>query len=341
MKVSITGLGVAIPERVVTNEELAPKLGVTTEWIEQRSGILERRYAADDQSASSLGATAAAEAIAHSGHQPEDISTIIVATCTPDYVLPATASIIQDKIGAANAGAFDLAAACSGFIYSMSVAAAMISATGSGPVVVVGTDLLSRHINPADALTAPLFGDAAAAVVVEADPTADPLYVELGSDGAGLEQVLIPGGGSKLPEHGLPHDPSSLQLRMFGREVFRNAVRVMSELGERYGADAFDLMVAHQANKRILDECARQIGIGPDKVFMNIQRYGNTSAASIPLAVWDAWKTGRLDAGDRLLMLAFGAGYSWGSAALRWTIPSPFSSGDKTGTERNLAPTSA
>ncbi len=147
--------------------------------------------------------------------------------------------------------------------------------------------------------------------------------------------MLIPGGGSKLPEGGLPHDPSSLHLKMFGREVCRNAVRVMSELGESYGADAFDLMVAHQANKRILDACAKEIGIGPDKVYMNLQRYGNTSAASIPLALWEAWKTGRLDTGDRLLMLAFGAGYTWGSAALRWTIPSPASA--PTAGERKLA----
>lgn len=335
MKVSITGVGAALPERVVTNEELAPKLGVTTEWIEKRSGILERRYAAEDESASSLGSTAALEAIAHSGHRPEDIATVIVATCTPDYLLPATASIVQDKIGATNAAAFDLAAACSGFIYSISVAASLISAANSGPVVIIGSDLLSRHIDPGDALTAPLFGDAAAAVVLEADPSAEPLFVQMGSDGSGLEQVLIPGGGSKLPEGGLPHDPSSLHLKMFGREVFRNAVRVMSELGESYGADAFDLMVAHQANKRILDACAKEIGIGPDKVYMNLQRYGNTSAASIPLALWEAWKTGRLDTGDRLLMLAFGAGYTWGSAALRWTIPSP-ASAPKAG-ERKLA----
>lgn len=340
MRISITGVGAALPTRVVTNKELAPKLGVTEEWIEQRSGILQRRYAADDESASSLGGTAALEAIAHSGHKPEDIATIIVATCTPDYVLPATASIIQDRIGATRAAAFDLGAACSGFVYALSVAAGLIHGTNSGPVVVVGSDLLSRHINPDDALTAPLFGDAAAAVVVESDPSAEPLFVELGSDGSGLEQVLIPGGGSKLPEGGLPHDPSSLHLKMFGREVFRNAVRVMSDLGERYGKDAFDLMVAHQANKRILDACAKEVGIDPEKVYMNIQRYGNTSAASIPLALWEAWKTGRLDAGDRLLMLAFGAGYTWGSAALRWTIPSPDASDDRA-VERTLADTRA
>lgn len=338
MKVSITGVGAAVPERVVTNEELAPKLGVTTEWIEKRSGILQRHYAADDESASSLGSTAALQAISHSGHRPEDIATVIVATCTPDYVLPATASIVQDNIGATNAAAFDLAAACSGFVYSLSVAASLISGMNSGPVVIIGSDLLSRHINPDDALTAPLFGDAAAAVVVEADSSAEPLFVELGSDGSGLEQVLIPGGGSKLPEGGLPHDPSCLHLKMYGREVFRNAVRVMSELGQRYGKDAFDLMVAHQANKRILDECAKQIGVGPDKVYMNIQHYGNTSAASIPLALWEAWQTGRLDAGDRLLMLAFGAGYTWGSAALRWTIPSPTTS-NATAPQRRLADT--
>lgn len=323
MRVAITGVGKAVPDRVVPNSELAPRMGVDAAWIEARTGIVERRYAADDQSSASLGAEAARAALAVSGVNPEDLSLVIVATCTPDYLLPATASIIQDSIGATRAGAFDLGAACSGFIYGLSVAAGMIGSKAMDRVLIVGVDLLSRHLNLDDPLTAPLFGDGAAAVVLEASPAAEPMRFELGSDGGGLQQVLIPGGGSRLPETGLPFNPAWLNIKMSGREVFRNAVRVMSELGARFGKDSFDLLVAHQANRRILDECAAQMGVDAKMMFMNIQRYGNTSAASIPLALCDAWEGGRLQPGSRLLMLAFGAGYSWGAAALRWTLPAP------------------
>lgn len=325
MNIAITGLGKAVPERIVTNEELAPRLGVTPEWIVTRTGIHQRHYAAAHESSSSLGAAAALEALAVAGADPREISTIITATCTPDYILPATSNIIQNAIGATNAASFDLGAACSGFVYSLSVGASLIAAGGATKVLIVGVDLLSRHVNPTDALTAPLFGDAAAAVVLEADPNAAPMRFELGSDGSGLEQVLIPGGGSKLPEQGT--DPSCLYLKMFGREVFRNAVRVMSDLGTRFGKDSFDLMVAHQANRRIITECAVQIGIDPSKAYVNIDRYGNTSAASIPLALYDARNEGLLVPGTRLLMLAFGAGYTWGAAALNWTLPAPLIEG--------------
>jgi 3-oxoacyl-[acyl-carrier-protein] synthase-3 len=189
--------------------------------------------------------------------------------------------------------------------------------------MVVGADLLSRHIDETDAMTAPLFGDAAAAVILEADDSAEPIQFELGSDGSGLPQVLVPGGGSKLPPDGNSFDPSCLVIKMQGREVFRNAVRVMSDLGARFGKDGFELMIAHQANRRILDECAVQIGVEREKVYQNIHRYGNTSAASIPLAMCDAWAEGRLSPGDRLLMVAFGAGYTWGAARMHWTLPSP------------------
>lgn len=323
MKVAITGLGKAVPERVMTNEELAPRLGVTPDWIVTRSGIHERRYAAPNESSSSMGTIAAQAALAVSGVAPKDVSTVITATCTPDYILPATSNIIQDAIGASNASSFDLGAACSGFVYSMAVGASLIASGAAGKVLIVGVDLLSRHVNFDDALTAPLFGDAAAAVVLEADASAEPMRIELGSDGSGLEQVLVPGGGSRLAEGGLPFDPSCLYLKMSGREVFRTAVRVMSELGTRFGKDSFDLLVAHQANRRIINECAIQIGIDPEKAYLNIDRYGNTSAASIPLALCDAWEEGKLVPGTRLLMLAFGAGYTWGAAALNWTLPAP------------------
>ena len=333
MRVAITGVGKAVPDRVVTNEELSPLVGVSAEWIETRTGIKERRYASDEESASTLGGRAAREALKVAQIEPSDLSTIITATCTPDFVLPATSNILQDALGARNAASFDLAAACSGFVYALSVASSMIASGASRRVLVVGVDLLSRHCDFTDPLTAPLFGDAAAAIVLEADDSVDPIRIELGSDGSGLQQVLIPGGGSKLPEGGLPHDPSSLLLKMAGREVFRHAVRVMSELGKRFGRDSFDVLVAHQANRRILVECAKQIGVSLDKVYMNIERYGNTSAASIPLALCEAWEEGKLTAGDRLLMLSFGAGYTWGAAAMRWTLPTPVRSDDDSADE--------
>jgi 3-oxoacyl-[acyl-carrier-protein] synthase III len=323
MHPTITGVGKAVPDRVVTNEELSPQVGVSAEWIETRTGILERRYASNEDSASSLGTRAGREALAVAKVDPSEISTIITATCTPDYLLPATSNIIQKALGAKNAASFDLAAACSGFVYSLSVAASLVASGASKRVLIVGVDLLSRHCDFSDPLTAPLFGDGAAAVVVEATDSAEPMKFELGSDGGGLPQVLIPGGGSKLPEDGLPHDPSRLLLKMAGREVFRNAVRVMSDLGNRFGKDSFDILVAHQANRRILYECADQMGVSRDKVYLNIQRYGNTSAASIPLALCEAWEEGKLTAGHRVLMLAFGAGYTWGAAAMRWTLGAP------------------
>ncbi|HEX2052884.1 MAG TPA: beta-ketoacyl-ACP synthase III [Actinomycetota bacterium] len=341
MRVAITGLGKAVPSRVVTNAEIAPQVGVSTEWIEQRSGILERRYAADDESTSSLGTTAALDALHVAGLDPQNLSMVICATCTPDHLLPATASIIQDNIGAANAGAFDLGAACSGFVYAVSVGASLIGTGAASSVLVVGADILSRHVDRTDAMTAPLFGDAAAAVVLEADDSAEPIQFELGSDGSGLEQVYVPGGGSRLPAEGNRFDPACLNIKMQGREVFRNAVRVMSDLGARFGKDGFDLLVAHQANRRILAECAVQIGVDPEKVYMNIQRYGNTSAASIPLAMWDAWTEGKLDAGHRLVMVAFGAGYTWGAARMTWTLPSPAANSEVTEPSSELEPTLA
>lgn len=323
MRVAITGLGKAVPSRIVTNEEVAGPAGVTADWIFTRSGILERHYAAEDESTASLGTTAALQALAVAQLDPENLSMVICATCTPDYLLPATANIIQDNIGATRAGSFDLAAACSGFVYGLSVGASLIGTGAATSVLVIGADLLTRHLDFTDRMTAPLFGDAAAAVVLEADPTAEPIQFELGSDGSGLPQVLIPGGGSKLPEDGNRFNPACLNIKMNGREVFRNAVHVMSELGSRFGKDGFELMVAHQANRRILDECAVQIGVSREKVYQNIERYGNTSAASIPLALCDAWSEGKLSPGDRLLMVAFGAGYTWGAARMNWTLPAP------------------
>ncbi|MGI8427089.1 MAG: 3-oxoacyl-ACP synthase III family protein [Actinomycetota bacterium] len=320
--VSIIGLGKALPSRVVLNLEIEERLGLNPGWIESRTGIRERRMASPDDSAASLGLEAARGAIANSGTPAESIDTVIVATCTPDYVFPPCATIIQSALGIpTSAGAFDLSAACSGFVYALNVAAGLAAAGTARTILIVGVDLLSRHLNLDDPVTAPLFGDGAGAVLVTADENAAPIRFEMGSDGSGAEQVIVPGSGSRLAT-----DPAALAcIRMTGRDVYRNAVRTMTAQGARLGADGFDLLVAHQANRRILDECAAQLGIESEKVFMNIEKYGNTSAGSVPIALCEAWEQGRLSPGDRLLILAFGAGFTWGGALMRWTMAKPVS----------------
>jgi len=311
---------------LVPNEEIEERLGVAPGWIEGRTGIKQRRFAAPEDSAASLGARAGRNALEKGGINPASIDQVIVATCTPDYVFPPCASLVQNELGIpTTSGAFDLNAACSGFIYAMSVASAMIGSSMAGRVLLIGVDLLSRHLNLDDPVTAPLFGDGAGAVVLDADPAARPIRFELGADGAGAESVIVPGSGSRLPA-ALPESDVMQHLsciRMAGRDVYRKAVKTMSAQGASLGRDGFDLLVAHQANRRILDECAAQLGIDKGKVFVNIEQYGNTSAGSIPIALCEAWETGRLRPADRLLLLGFGAGYTWGGAIMDWTLAPP------------------
>ena len=322
MSVRITGVGRALPDRVVTNAEVAERLGVEPSWISTRTGIEERRFAAPDESASTLGADASRAALAVAGLAPGDIDVIIVATVTQDYNFPPTSCVIQDLLGAGTIPAFDINAACSGFIYALKVADGM-----AGPemrrILLVGTEVLSRFTNPDDPMTAPLFGDGAGAVVLEWDTDAAPIGYELGADGAGGRHVLVPAGGGRTPTTAATLAEGLNFIHMAGREVYRNAVLRMSELGRSLGAEGFDLLIAHQANQRILKECADRIGVGMDKVYMNIDRYGNTSAASIPIAMSEAWESGRLTPGMHLLLLAFGAGFTWAGATLDWTLALP------------------
>lgn len=320
---AITGIGRALPERVVTNRELAERLGVDEHWIESRTGIRERHVASPGETTSSIAAAAAMEAIAHSGHSADDIDLVIVGTATPDYLFPSTACLVQDALGAKNAGAFDLQAACSGFIYGLSVASSMISSGALNRVVVAGAEVLTRFLDLEDPVTAPLFGDGAGAVVLEAVDDAEPMEFLLGADGSGGPNVILPAGGSTNPATHETIDAHQHFITMAGRDVFKNAVKRMSEAGAELGAKGFDLLIAHQANARILVETAEKMGIDMEKVFMNIDKTGNTSAASIPVAMHDAWTSGRLDKGDRLLLLAFGAGYTWAGGRLIWRITSP------------------
>lgn len=316
----VGGIGKAAPDRVVSNDEIAKRIGVSPEWIEARTGIRERRFAEPGESASSLGAAAARRALS-SGGGGGDIDAVIVATSTPDYPFPPTAAIIQHELGIKRAAAFDVGAACAGFIYGLAAGAGMIAGGFARRTLVIGVDLLSRHLDLDDPTTAPLFGDGAAAVILEEAPGGPPLLMAMGSDGSGETDVYIPGGGSRTPPAAESFAEGLHFIRMSGREVYRQAVRIMTRLGVELGAEACDLVVAHQANRRILAEVAGQLGVPPEKFFVNIERYGNTSAASVPLALTEAWEQGRLTPGDRVVLLGLGAGYTWGGAVLTWTLP--------------------
>lgn len=323
MRVSIRGIGKAVPDRVVTNAEVAERLGVEPGWIESRTGIRERRYVAEGESTATLGLAAAHQALDRAGFTPADLDCVVVGTCSPEHQFPSTACVIAHELGMNAAPAFDVSAACSGFVYSLAVGASLMNGIGARRVLVIGADALSKNLNFDDPVTAPLFGDGAGAVVIEQDEAAEPMRISLGADGAGGEQVFIEAGGNHTPSTPETIAAHGHCITMHGREVFRSAVRTMTALGAEMGAGGFDLLIAHQANRRILADCAAALAIDMSKVYMNIDRYGNTSGASIPVAMCEAWEAGLLSPGDRLLLLAFGGGYTWGGAMIHWNLPSP------------------
>lgn len=328
VRVALRSLGKAVPERVVTNAEIAGRLGVDPDWIESRTGIRERRYVGPGESTATLGVAAARQALERAGLTAADIDVVVVGTCSPEHQFPSTACVIAHELGMSHAPAFDLSAACSGFVYSLAVGASFTASLGARRVLVIGADALSKCLNFDDAVTAPLFGDGAGAAVIEADPSAEPMRFSLGADGAGGEQVFITAGGNYLPS-----TPETLAqnlhcIKMYGREVYRSAVRTMAAVGAEMGGGGFELLVAHQANRRILVDCADALHLDMAKVYMNIDRYGNTSGASIPVALCEAWEEGLLSPGDRVLLLAFGGGYTWGGAMIRWNLQAPTSAAE-------------
>jgi 3-oxoacyl-[acyl-carrier-protein] synthase-3 len=317
--VSITGLGCHVPERVLSNADLERLVNTSDEWIMERTGIRERRIAADDEAMSDIALPAAREALAQAGIGGEDVDLIIVATVTPDMMFPATAALLADRLGSSDAAAYDLSAGCTGFMYALAQAYGMVASGLSERALVVGGDVLSKILDWSDRSTLVLFGDGAGAVVVERVDEGGFLGFELGADGAGGRHLWLPGSGSRRFE-----DPGHF-VKMNGREVFKFATRVMIHSAEKIleacgrTVEDVDVYVPHQANVRIIDYAAKKLGFPEGKVVVDVDRFGNTSSGSIPLALADAAADGRLKPGELVLMTGMGAGLTWGSALIEWT----------------------
>ncbi|MBT9258449.1 MAG: ketoacyl-ACP synthase III [Clostridiales bacterium] len=326
--VRIRAVGMAVPEKVVTNHDLEKILDTSDEWIRTRTGIRERRIVDRDVASSDLAERAAREALGKAGWEPQDLDLIVVASATPDHIFPSTAAVLQAKLGVAGSGAFDVSAACSGFVYALSTAAAQVKMGVARRALVVGAETLSKIVDWTDRSTAVLMGDGAGAVLLE--PTEEGsdegiLSVYLGADGRGGDLLIQPAGGSRYPASEETVRQGLHYLKMNGREVFKFAVQIMGDAAEealkRAGltSEDVDLYVPHQANQRIIDASARRFGLPAEKVWLNIDRYGNTSAASIPIALAEAEAQGRLKKGDIVLLVAFGGGLTWGAAVVRWS----------------------
>jgi 3-oxoacyl-[acyl-carrier-protein] synthase-3 len=323
--ISITGLGCYVPERVLTNDELSRMVETSDEWIMERTGIRERRIAAPQQALSDLCLPAARDALEQAGVRASDLELVIVATVTPDMFFPSTGAIIADELGAKDAAAYDLSAGCTGFMYALAQAHGMVSAGLSRSALVIGGDVLSKIMNWHDRSTCVLFGDGAGAVVIE--PVQDEGFFgfELGADGGGGVHLYMPAGGSRLPASTETVEAGEHFVFMNGREVFKFATRVLVSSAEKLleecdvAMDEVDVYVPHQANVRIIDHAAKKLGVPEDRVVVNVDRYGNTSSGSIPLALADAAADGRLREGKMVLMTGMGAGLTWGSALMRWT----------------------
>ncbi len=322
--VQIVSCGSYVPDNVVTNDELATRFGFDASWITQRTGIEARRHARPDQATSDLCIEAARKAIRAARVNPTDIDLVVVGTFSPDFAFPSTACIVQDKLDL-DAAAVDVQAACAGFMYAMTTAAQYVATGNSKLALVIGGDCNSRITNPQDQRTAPLFGDGAGAVLLApGDPHQGLLCYQMGADGSGGCLLDRPSGGSRRPPTHADLDEGLQYLRMDGRNVFKWAVNLVTDTIElvlaKTGMSVHDvsLYVLHQANIRIIDAATRQLGIPEDKVFNNLQKYGNTSGGSIPIALDEAFQAGRIHRGDTLLLSGFGAGLTWGTALVRW-----------------------
>lgn len=325
---AITGIGMYAPERVMTNEELATTVETSDEWIVSRTGIRQRRIAAVTEATSDLAVNAAREALAVARRTPDELDLILVATCTGDHgSLPATAAIVQERLGAKKAAAFDVTAVCAGFAYALDVAVQYIETGRYRTVLVIGAEIMSSVVDWSDRNTCVLFGDGAGAVIVEraeSETQGAILGSILGTDGSGVQHLNIPAGGTRQPLTLDLLDRHQNCLYQNGREVYKFAVKIIGEAAiqalESVGLTAADvsLFVPHQANIRIITAAAERMGLPMEKVMVNLDRYGNTSAASVPMALCEAWKAGRIKPGQIVVTVGFGAGLTWGANVIRW-----------------------
>ncbi|HIE32577.1 MAG TPA: ketoacyl-ACP synthase III [Thermodesulfobacteriaceae bacterium] len=322
----ILGTGKALPSRVLTNRDLEKMVDTSDEWITVRTGIKERRLVAEGESNSQLAISAAKKALEKAEVTPEELDLIIVATLTPDYLMPSVAVLVQQALGAKRAGAFDLSATCSGFLYALSIADKFVREDPKRKILVIGSEVLSHKTNWEDRTTCVLFGDGAGAAVVTGSPDGERgvISTHLHADGSLWHLLTLKGCGSLYP----PYDPripkEDYYIRMQGREVFKQAVRAMEsvtlEAIEAGGIDPQEiaLLIPHQANIRIIEYLRERLELPPERVFVNIHKYGNTSAASIPIALDEAIEEGRLSPGDLVLMVSFGGGFTWAAVLMRW-----------------------
>lgn len=325
IRVGIAGTGSYMPERVVPNTWFEGFLDTTDEWIVQRTGIQNRRFAAPEQATSDLAVIAGKRALESAGLAPEDLDLVIVGTLTPDYLLPSTACLVQDRLGAKRAGAFDCNAACTGFLTALHTAEAFVAAGRARRVLAIGAETLSRFVDLKERSSCVLFGDGAGAVVVapwEDCRRGEILKTTLGADGSGYDFIHMVGGGAKLPPTHASIEAGHHFIRLKGREVFRFAVTYMSDLIADLlrdtSPDELGLIVPHQVNKRIIDAALERLGMSYDRVMINIQDYANTSAATVPVALDEALRAGRIESGKLVVLVAFGAGLTWGGTLIRW-----------------------
>ena len=325
VRARIAGLGKYLPERVLTNADLEKLVDTSDSWIVERTGIRERRIAADHETAATMGIEAGKRAIAHAGIAPEEIDLVIGATMTPDGMMPSIASLIQEGIGARRAAAFDMNAVCVGFVVALSTASQFIASGTYKRVLIVGSEVFSRIIDWHDRNTCLLFGDGAGAVVLEASDRGGIGSFVLHSDGSGAQLLCAPGPCGPVGAA----EPGRYFVEMDGPQIFKFAVQAMEAATREAVAaagmtiDDIDLLVPHQANLRIINATARALRLPPERTMVNVERYGNTSSASIPIALQEAWEQGRLKEGDRVVLVAFGGGLAWGALTLEWAPVGP------------------
>jgi 3-oxoacyl-[acyl-carrier-protein] synthase-3 len=321
----ITGWGKSVPQRILTNRDLEQMVDTSDEWIVTRTGIRERHIAGPGETTTTMSVDACQKALERAGVSPEEIDLIIIATSTPDYLCPPVSSMVQDQLGATRAAALTLVAGCTGFVYGLVTASQFIETGLYEKVLVVGVETLSAGVDWTDRSTCVIFGDGGAAVLMEAsDQPTGILSCELGSDGSDWDALIVPGGGCANPFSEEVLLNREHYLRMDGRRIFKFATRKMTEAvinvvrASGLTWDDIELIIPHQANARIIDLAVRRLGVDPEKVMVTVDRYGNTSAASIPLALCDALEEGRLESGDHVVLVGFGAGLTWASAVLHW-----------------------